>query len=208
MSMEYPLKIDVNITQDDYIEVEILEQELEKQLWLKSIKKTFIIESIVMALLAVLVMTRAARGVIIIETMIFVIGIWLIFLFLFVHNYFWGAKREFSMAVQHLLQNKDTHEFFTPENGMIYFYEDRAEFLTNEQRRYFDYSLIKNIKIIRHLYIFVMKRSKEPGLRGFAYMVVPRRNLYPDEEVMLDEICRNIVEKYKLEPWVESNIIK
>ncbi len=208
MSMEYPLKIDVNITQDDYIQVEILEQELEKQLWLKSIKKTFVIESIVMALVAVLVVTRAARGVIIMETMFFVIGVWLIFLFLFVYNYFWGAKMEFNMAVQHLLQNKDTHEFFTPENGMIYFYEDKCDFLTNEQRRYFDYSLIKNIKIIKHLYIFVMKRSKEKSLRGFAYMVVPRRNLYPDEEAMLNEICRNIVEKYKLEPWVESNIIK
>ena len=32
MSMEYPLQIDVNITQDDYIQVEILEQELEMQL--------------------------------------------------------------------------------------------------------------------------------------------------------------------------------
>lgn len=208
MSMEYPLKIDVNISQDDYIQVEILEQELEKQLWKKSIMKTFIIESIVMALVAALVLTLSAKGVIVKETMIFVIGAWLIFLFLFVYNYFWGAKREFNMAVQHLLQNKDTHEFFTPERGMIYFYEDRAEFLTNEQRRYFDYSLIKNIKIIRHLYIFVMKRSKEKNLRGFAYMVVPRRNMYPDEEAMLDEICAGIVEKYKLEPWVESEIIK
>ena len=47
--MEYPLQIDVNITQDDYIQVEILEQELEKKLLLKETKKTFIIETIIMA---------------------------------------------------------------------------------------------------------------------------------------------------------------
>ena len=206
--MEYPLQIDVNITQDDYIQVEILEQELEKKLLLKETKKTFIIETIIMAVVAAGVAVMAAKGIIMYRTLYFVAGIWMIFLINFLYTYFLGAKREYNMAVRHLLQNKDSHEFFTPERGMICFYEDRAEFLTNEQRRYFDYSLVKNIKIIKHLYIFVMKRSKEKNLRGFAYMVVPRRNLYPDEEVMLNEICRNIVEKYKLEPWVESNIIK
>ena len=206
--MEYPLQIDVNITQDDYIQVEILEQELEKKLLLKETKKTFIIETIIMAVVAAGVAVMAAKGIIMYRTLYFVAGIWMIFLINFLYTYFLGAKREYNMAVRHLLQNKDSHEFFTPERGMIWFYEDRAEFLTNEQRRYFDYSLVKNIKIIKHLYIFVMKRSKEKNLRGFAYMVVPRRNLYPDEEVMLNEICRNIVEKYKLEPWVESNIIK
>ena len=206
--MEYPLQIDVNITQDDYIQVEILEQELEKKLLLKETKKTFIIETIIMAVVAAGVAVMAAKGIIMYRTLYFVAGIWMIFLINFLYTYFLGAKREYNMAVRHLLQNKDSHEFFTPERGMICFYEDRAEFLTNEQRRYFDYSLVKNIKIIKHLYIFVMKRSKEKNLRGFAYMVVPKRNLYPDEEVMLNEICRNIVEKYKLEPWVESNIIK
>ena len=206
--MEYPLQIDVNITQDDYIQVEILEQELEKKLLLKETKKTFIIETIIMAVVAAGVAVMAAKGIIMYRTLYFVAGIWMIFLINFLYTYFLGAKREYNMAVRHLLQNKDSHEFFTPERGMICFYEDRAEFLTNEQRRYFDYSLVKNIKIIKHLYIFVMKRSKEKNLRGFAYMVVPKRNLYPDEEIMLNEICRNIVEKYKLEPWVESNIIK
>ena len=142
------------------------------------------------------------------RTLYFVAGIWMIFLINFLYTYFLGAKREYNMAVRHLLQNKDSHEFFTPERGMICFYEDRAEFLTNEQRRYFDYSLIKNIKIIKHLYIFVMKRSKEKSLRGFVYMVVPRRNLTADEQEKLNTICENIVGKYMLKPWVESNIIK
>ena len=33
--MEYPFKIELDVTQDDFIEVEILEQELEAQLWKK-----------------------------------------------------------------------------------------------------------------------------------------------------------------------------
>ena len=110
------------------------------------------------------------------------------------------------MAVQHLLHNKDTQEFFTPERGMVLFYEDRCEYLTNEQRRFFDYDLIKNIKIIKHLYIFVMKRSKEKNLRGFAYMVIPRRNLTDNQKQQMDEICARIVKENDLKEWVKSEI--
>ncbi|MBR5521316.1 MAG: hypothetical protein IKU54_04895 [Oscillospiraceae bacterium] len=205
--MEYPLKIDVNISQDDYIEVEILEQKLEEQLWKKEAKKAFIIETGVMALVAVIVMVLAVKEIVLPMTLVFVAGIWVILRINFVYTYFWGAKNEFNMAVQHILQNKDTHEFFTPEKGMALFFEDKCEFLTNEQRRYFDYSLIKHIKVIRHMYIFVMNKSKEKSLRGFVYMIIPKRNLYPDEEKMLDEICRGIVEKYDLKPWVETDIL-
>ena len=86
------------------------------------------------------------------------------------------------------------------------FYENKCEYLTNEQRRFFDYDLIKNIKIIKHLYIFVMKRSKEKSLRGFAYMVIPRRNLTENQQIQLDEICRRIVKEKDLKEWVESRI--
>ena len=205
--MEYPLKIDVNITQDDYIEVEILEQALDMELWKKSLVKTFAIETAVMAMLSVLIVYLSSRGVIIMRTIYFVLFFYMLFAFHFVYTYFQGAKREFNMAVQHLLMNKDTNEFFTPEKGMVYFYEDRCEFLTDEQRRYFDYSLIKHIKVIRHLYIFVMKRSKEKNLKGFAYMVIPKRNLYGDEQQALDSICADIIEKYQLKPWVDSDIL-
>ena len=75
-----------------------------------------------------------------------------------------------------------------------------------EQRRYFSYDVIKNIKIIKHLYIFVMKRTKDKNLRGFAYMVIPRRNMNLQEQETLDKICSGIVEKYKLEEWVKSDI--
>lgn len=204
--MEYPLQIELDITQDDFIEVEILEQELEAQLWKKSVKKTFIIETVVIALVIALVLWLANKGTIMALTVIFPVFFWFCFLVHFVYTYNWGVKREFNMAVQHLLHNKDTQEFFTPERGMALFYEDKCEYLTNEQRRFFDYDLIKNIKIIKHLYIFVMKRSKEKNLRGFAYMVIPRRNLDENQQIQLDEICARIVEEKHLEEWVKSEI--
>ena len=69
--MEYPLQIELDITQDDFIEVEILEQELEAQLWKKSVKKTFIIETVVIALVIALVLWLAAKGTIMALTVIF-----------------------------------------------------------------------------------------------------------------------------------------
>ena len=204
--MEYPFKIELDVTQDDFIEVEILEQELEAQLWKKSVKKTFIIETAVIALAMCIIAYMASKGKILMLTLIFPVFFWFIFLFHFIYTYKWGVKREFNMAVGHILQNKDTQVFFTPERGMVLFYEDKAEYLTNEQRRYFSYDVIKNIKIIKHLYIFVMKRTKEKNLRGFAYMVIPRRNMSLQEQETLDKICSEIVEKYKLEEWVKSDI--
>lgn len=204
--MEYPFKIELDVTQDDFIEVEILEQELEAQLWKKSVKKTFIIETAVIVLAMCIIAYMASKGKILMLTLIFPVFFWFIFLFHFIYTYKWGVKREFNMAVQHILQNKDTQVFFTPERGMVLFYEDKAEYLTNEQRRYFSYDVIKNIKIIKHLYIFVMKRTKDKNLRGFAYMVIPRRNMNLQEQETLDKICSEIVEKYKLEEWVKSDI--
>ena len=204
--MEYPLQIELDVTQDDFIEVEILEQELEAQLWKQSVKKTFIVETAVIAVVIALVLWLASKGTIMAMTAIFPIFFWFCFLLHFVYTYNWGVKREFNMAVQHLLHNKDTQEFFTPERGMVLFYEDRCEYLTNEQRRFFDYDLIKNIKIIKHLYIFVMKRSKEKNLRGFAYMVIPRRNLTDNQKQQMDEICARIVKENDLKEWVKSEI--
>ncbi len=204
--MEYPLQLELDISQDDYIEVEILEQELEAQLWKKSVKKTFYIQTAVCLVVLAIVAFVSFKEIITKETIYLVPFIWIFFRLHFVYNYKWGVKKEFDLAVTHLLKNKDTHTFFTPEKGMAFFYEDRCEFLTNEQRRYFGYDLIKNIKIIRHLYIFVMKRSKEKGLQGFAYMVIPKRNLTEDRRKRLDEICAVITDKYNLEEWVESEI--
>ena len=204
--MEYPFQIELEVNQDDFIEVEILEQELEAQLSKKSVKTTFIVETVVIALVTALLAVLSAKGIFVYQAIIFPVFFWFLFLFHFVYTYKWGVKREFNMAVQHLLNNKDSQIFFTAEKGMVLFYEDRCEYLTNEQRRYFDYDKIKNIKIIRHLYIFVMKRSKDKNLQGFAYMVIPRRNMNETAQRRLDEICSNIVKKYDLKEWVNSEI--
>lgn len=204
--MEYPLILDLSVTQDDFIQVEILEQELDAQLYKKSIKKAFVIETVVIAAMMVFMAGLVAKGTIMSAALVFPAFFWLMFLLHFVYNYKWGIQREFNMGVQHLLENKDSLEFFTAEKGLVYFYEDKCEYLTNEQRRFFDYDLIKNIKIIKHLYIFVMKRSKEKSLRGFAYMVIPRRNMDENQQAQLDEICASIVKKYDLKEWVTSQI--
>ncbi len=201
------MKLELDISQDDYIEVEILEQALEAQLWKKSLVKTFAVETILSVLAAVLVLILAKKGIVLAMVVWFVPFIWMFFLFHFVYNYYRGVKREFNMAVQHLLKAKDTQQFFSPERGMAYFYEDKCEFLTNEQRRYFNYDKIKHIKEIRHLYIFVMKRSKEKNMQGFAYMVIPKRNLFEHQQQDMEKIIGDIIKKYDLKPWVDSDIL-
>ena len=203
--MEYPLQLELDISQDDFISVEILEQELEMQLAKKAYKRGFVMQTIfcIAAAFAIFLL----RNVIVFEAVYFVIGAWLIFLFNFSLNYFSGCKKEFSFAVSHILENKDSHTFFTPEKGMAFFYEDRAEYLTNEQRRYFNYDKIQNIKITRHLYIFVMKRTKDKSMRGFAYMIIPRRNLTDDEDARLNTVCENITKQYELKEWMKSEIM-
>ena len=150
---KYPLEIKLDITQDDYIEVEILEQIVNRDWQINDHKRTILIQSIVCAAVALLFAVL----------LILVAGAWIFCLVHFLYSYNVGYNVDFIYAVNQMLQNRDTNTFFTPEKGVAFFYEDKCEFLTNEQRRYFDYSLIQNIKKIKHNYIFVMKRSI-PGL--------------------------------------------
>lgn len=202
--MEYPLQVELDISQDDFIMVEILEQELESRLARKSYLRTFVLESVICALISIMIVFM--KNIIAFEAVYFVLFFWMLFLAIFLLNYFSGYKKEFSYAVNHILTQKDSHTFFTPEKGMAFFYEDRAEYLTDEQRRFFSYDKIQNIKITDHLFIFVMKRCKEKSMRGFAYMVIPKRNLSESQEIFLNEICDGIVKKYNLKEWIKSEI--
>ena len=204
---EYPLEIELDITQDDYIEVEILEQIVNRDWQIKDHRRTFLIQSAVCACVALLFAFLSLQGRIAKESLLLVAVAWIFCLVHFLYSYKIGYNVDFNHAVNQMLQNRETNTFFTPEKGYAYFYEDRCEFLTNEQRRYFDYSLIQNIKIIKHIYIFVMKRSKEKGLKGFAYMVIPKRNLDEKQERFLDRICTRITEQYSLKPWTDSEIL-
>ena len=203
--MEYPLIVQLDIGQDDFIQVEILEQRLDMQLARKSYLKAFAAESAVLGAAAVFILFF--QNVILPDRAWFCLFFWALFAFHFVYNYFFGCKREFSLAVNHLLTNRDGHTFFTPEKGMAYFFENRCEYLTDEQRRFFDYDRIRHIKKTRHLFIFVMKRSREKNMRGFAYMVIPKRNLSDEQHKFLDSICDEIIRKYSLAPWTDSSIM-
>ena len=81
--MEYPLQIELDVNQDDFIEVEILEQELEAQLWKESLKKTFAIETAVIALAIAVVVYFANKGTIMMATVGFPVFFWIIFLTFF-----------------------------------------------------------------------------------------------------------------------------
>jgi len=204
---KYPLEIKLDITQDDYIEVEILEQIVNRDWQIKDHKRTILIQSIVCAAVALLFIVLSMRGLIAKESLILVAGAWIFCFVHFLYSYKVGYNVDFNYAVNQMLQNRETNTFFTPERGTAFFYEDRCEFLTNEQRRYFDYSLIQNIKKIKHIYIFVMKRSKKKEHTGFAYMVIPRRNMDEEQERFLDRICARITEQYSLKPWTDSEIL-
>lgn len=205
--MDYPLEIPLEISQDDYIEVEILEQAIDRDWSREDHRKTFLIQTAACRGLALILLFFRLKGSVAKESVFVVGGIWAFFAVHFFYSYFSGYRRDYDWRVSHMLEHRNTHTFFTPEKGIVVFYEDRCEFLTNEQRRYFEWSLVQNIKEIRHLFIFVMKRSKEKGLRGFAYMVIPKRCLSEEEETKVRQICRDITERYRLSPWTELDML-
>lgn len=202
--MDYPLQVELDINQDDFIQVEIMEQQLESIIYKKECLKTFIYQ--LSALAAASLICFLAREVIAAETQYFILFFAVMFGVNFAYRYFQGYKNEFSMGVNHLLINRDK-SFFEPEKGIALFYENKCEYLTNEQRRYFDYDKIQHIKQTKHLFVFVMKRSREKNMRGFAYMVIPKRSLNENQIEFLNEICTAIIEKYKLSPWIENSVM-
>lgn len=205
--MEFPFKIELSVNQDDFIAVDILEQQVERETAKKDEKKSFIIKmSLIAALSAVMLLLSLFKIISVYSLLIPALGA--VFIALeFALNYSSGIDMEFSYGVSHLLTHRDTNEFFTPETGTVEFFEDRCELLTNEQRRLFDYSLIKHIKITAHLYIFVMKRSREKMYQGFAYMVIPKRILLDSEIKKMNAICQKIVSDYHLSEWTTSDIM-
>ncbi len=204
--MEYPLHIDLNLIQDDFIQVDILEQAVDARQAKEDYLKIYKYRLAGVALLGAVMAALVIKGVILPASLAIPAFALLIFT---VAHYFnkSGVDREFNFGVSHLLENREGHQFFSEEKGMALFYEDKCEFLTNEQRRYFDYDKIKHIKVTQLLYIFVMKKSKDKNMRGFAYMIIPKRCLEDGQREQLDEICNNIVEKYALTEWTDSKIM-
>ena len=199
--MTYPIKVNLDITQDDFIAVDILEQAADVPLAKKAALTTFLWESA--AIILGVVLTLVFRDSLAFELIYFLVGFEALFRVNFALNYFRGIDREFNIYVTNLLKNSQKGQIYNPENGMAYFYRDKGEYLTNEQRRYFSYDAIQHIKETRHLFIFIMKRTKEKGLRGFAWMVLPKRNMTFGQEEDFRTLCRDIVKKYDLKPWTD-----
>ena len=74
---KYPLEIKLDITQDDYIEVEILEQIVNRDWQINDHKRTILIQSIVCAAVALLFAVLSMRGRIAKESLILVAGAWI-----------------------------------------------------------------------------------------------------------------------------------
>lgn len=204
--MKYPLHLDIDIIQDDFIQVDILEQAVDARQIKEFNRKVFIAELVAVFLLAAVLGILIISGSIVVYSMLFPAVCLATVLAAHFFNKS-GVDKEFAYGVNHLLENRDSHSFFSEEKGMALFYEDKCEYLTNEQRRYFDYDKIEHIKVTKLLYIFVMKKTKDKTMQGFAYMIIPRRCLTDDEDAALAQICDGIVQKYALTTWTDSQIM-
>ncbi|MEG3029875.1 MAG: YcxB family protein [Oscillospiraceae bacterium] len=202
--MSYPLTVEINLIQEDFIEVEMLENILDAKDVRKEFLRTFMIQSVVSAIAA---MGILFNSFIMKETLYFILFFWVIFALNFGYNYFIGYKNELNLTLQHLVvSNQKGNTFFLEEQGFVNLYEDKGEYLTNEQRRYFDYSSISSIKITKRLFIFVMKRSKERNMRGFCYMIVPKRDLSEDKLCGLCQVVDDIKARYSISEWIGKTI--
>lgn len=200
----YPLNIEVKLIQEDFIEVELIENIIDANQQRKEALNAYIVQTIMMIGIGagLFIASWAAK-----ESLYFVLFFWVCFTINFVYRYFFGYRNELKLTMEHLIvSNQNGDEFFLEENGFANFLEENVEFLTNEQRRYFDYTLINNIKITKRLFIFVMKQSKEKGLRGFVYMIIPKRDLTEEQKEALLLFCQDIKQKYSLKEWVEKTI--
>ena len=205
--MEYPFHIELDISQDDFIRAEILEMGADTQIDRREDLISFIAQSFLALAVGVILFITYRKGNAEGWTLFLPFLFEAFFRLNFRFNYFSNYKREFRYGVNHLLENRADHTFFKPEKGFAEFYPDRCEYLTDRQRRYFGYENIRHIKKTKHDYIFVMKKSKDIYMKGFVYMVIPRRNIDPGKEECFDKICREICEKYDLKPWQTLDVL-
>lgn len=201
---ENPLHIEIAVEQSDFIQVEMLENVIDSQDLKKETLRTFLIQSAVCFLAAVffLIQNWVAK-----EAWWFCLVFFLFFALHFLYNYFYGIQQDLYRNLAHLIQSDAKgNTFFLPEEGMVNFYPEKVEYLTNENRRYFEYNQIAHIKITKLLFIFVMKNSTEKSMRGFQYMVVPKRCLQTSQEEQLNDLCDFIVSTYGLTAWTDTDL--
>ncbi|MEG0090471.1 MAG: hypothetical protein RSA20_01505 [Oscillospiraceae bacterium] len=52
----------------------------------------------------------------------------------------------------------------------------------------------------------MMKRSKERNMRGFCYMIVPKRDLSEDKLCGLCQVVDDIKARYSISEWIGKTI--
>lgn len=202
--MNLPLTIDLALVQEDFIQVEIMEEMLDAQLVRQARKKTFVYQTIFCLILAVILGTQSwiSNFALIFPAMFF-----LFFFLHFLYQYIWGYKTDLNHAISHMVESdRQGNTFFTPEEGMAIFYADKCEYLTNEQRRYFTYDDIAHYKISKRLIIFVMKPTKRKDMRNFLFMIIPVRNIPPEILPQFQQFCIDLAHQHNISQWIGPTV--
>ena len=200
-----PIDIELDLTQEDFIQTEIMECLVDAGDLKSESAKAFIYQTLVCSVIAFIMFISKSLAR---ESLIFPLVFFALFLINFLYKYFYGIENELKNNLNHMIEsNRNGNVFFTPESGMIRLYDDRAEYLTNENRRYFNYTSIAHIKQTKLLYIFVMKNSREKSMRGFMYMIIPKRCLTEEQIPLMNKLCEEITQRYNLSPWTDISIM-
>ncbi len=203
--MNFPIQIDIDINQQDFIQTEILELTENYEIEKKSCLKVFIYQSVFFIGVIILFLNS---NIIVDEAVYFPISFWFFSLVNFLYKYFIGSRTDYNYSIEHLIKSDAAgNKFFSSENGMIVFKEKEIEYLTNENRRYFSYDKLKNIKITKRLIVFVLKISKDKSIRGFHYMLIPKRCLNEENEEKVYKLIEDIKKEYNLKDWIECKIL-
>ncbi len=203
--MEQLLQIEIDLKQEDFIQVEIIEQTENYINNKKHAVKSLIYKSVVLAfLIVVFLVVKDINNI----AVLFPLAFFGFFVLDFLYKYFIGYKKDYQYSIDHLIKaDSEGYVFFTPERGLISLYKDRCEYLTNEERRYFSYDKIKHIKYTKRHIIFVLKAIKDKEIRGFLYMILPLRCIKEDEKEAVFTLCEEIKNEYKLSSWVSCPIL-
>ncbi len=202
--MDFPIEINVEIEQTDFIQVEILELTENYILEQKSSIKTFLIQVLVLSAFIVIFLSFEN---IVNEAIYFPIAFIIFCLINFLYKYFIGNKQDYNDNIEHLIKSDAMGNiFFKDERGMVLFNKDEIQFLTNINRRYFSYDKLKHIKQTKRLFVFVLKVLKDDSIRGFHYMIIPKRCLDEENLKKVCELVDNIKNEYKLSDWVDCKI--
>ncbi len=202
--MDFPLELDIEILQTDFIQVEILELTESYNFEKKSCFKAFVGQILVsLAFIIIFLISKDIQNTAIYFPVFFII----FFIINFLYKYFIGNKQDYNNNIEHLIKSDALgNRFFKDERGMVVFKKDEIQFLTNINRRYFSYDKLRHIKETKRLFVFVLKIEKDASIRGFHYMIIPKRCMDNQKLEKVYNLIENIKNEYNLTDWVNCKI--